>query len=391
MTSPEIKTSPVSPSEIYAATVAEFEKRRKEILASTSAPVSNPSFWRKLFRATSQPTPTGPSVEEQLAALGAEFSSWLHSDRRLVVCHLKANPDKQEEIITSYLQSPELLKDSDTLGQFFAFWLREFLQKADTGPLENFLNFIKASPKESLPPELHQARREIFEPLFAFLNGKEKEIFEKVKEIGLFGVGHQLAKSLIEADQPLPNGLKKEYQNYVDRLIKIEAGIVSVGPAEPEPKEPKGKPKRNKRLPSPEKPKTRKETPPQPETFPSVETNACYSFWIVLGPNKDPSEIKNLEELARAMKKIKGLGPITAEDVWKTLQEIISTPPLQRMERYGERVVGGPFEGWWKANLGGKYRLIFWIKNNELHFRVGPDESVYATRRRKPPDRARSL
>lgn len=167
-------------------------------------------------------------------------------------------------------------------------------------------------------------------------------------------------------------------------------GIISVGPAEPEPKKPKNKAKGNKKPPSPGQPKTKEENSPQLENPPSVEVSA-YSFWIVLGPNKNPIKIESSEELAKAMEKIKGLGPVTAEDVWKTLQEIISTSPLQRMERYGERVAGGTFKGWWKANLGGRYRLIFWIENNRLYFRVGPEETVYATRRRKPHDRARSL
>jgi len=379
----------IPPEQRYAAIIFKLERRRQEILNPPQASVPLP-FWRRLFGSkTQQEIPR----EEQLAQLEADFKRQIFSDRPLVVCHLKANPHKQEEIIAEYLQSPELLKDIKTLGQFFAFWLGEFCQKANTGPIENLLSFIKTSASRPLPPELHQARREIFEPVLNLLKGKEKEIFQNIKEAGIFGVGKKLAEALIETNQPLPDSLKKAYQKYVCQLVKIEAGIISVGPAEPEPKRPKNKEnkaKGNQKPPSPGQPKTKEENSPQLENPPSVEAPA-YSFWIVLGPNKDPSEIKNLKELARAMKKIKGLGPITAKDVWKTLQEIISTPPLQRMERYGERVVGGPFEGWWKANLGGRYRLIFWIKNNELHFRVGSEETVYATRRRKPPDRARSL
>jgi len=332
MTSREIKAGPVSPAEIYFATVAEFEKRKQEILAAAQAPPPAPSLWEKLFRPKK---PTAPSAEEQLAALEAEFSSWLHSNRQMVVCHLKANQDRQEEIITGYLQSPKLLKDSDALGQFFAFWLLEFFQKADTGPIENIYQFIKKSAKNPLPPELHQARREIFEPLFTLLNGREKEIFEKVKQLGLFGVGQQLSKSLIETNKSLPNGLKKEYQKYVDQLLRIEAGIVSVGPAEPEPKKPRPKRRTAGRLSQPPETEPQSEPPFPPET--------SFSFWIVLGPNKEPTGIRSLEELAKVMKKIKRLGPVTPEAVWQILQEVAKMDPFQRMERYGERVAGGPF------------------------------------------------
>jgi len=378
----------IPPEQRYAAIVSEFEKRRQKIL---NPPVSvSLSPWRRLFGAKTKQK-TAPSPEEQVAQLEAEFKSQIFSDRSLVVCHLRANPDKQEAIIADYLQSSELLsQDANTLGQFFAFWLLEFCQKADTGPIENLFNFIQTSASRLLPPELHQARREIFEPLFGILGGNEKEILQNIKEDGIFGVSQKLAEALIETSQPLPNGLKKAYQKYVEQLIRIEAGIISVGPSEPEIKEPKNRAERNKKS-SPAKPKiNNKKVCPQPETRSSVEI-PVYSFWIVLGPNKDPIQIKNPEELKEIMGKIKNLGPVTAEDVWKSLQEITSTPPPQIPSRYRERVAGGPFKGWWKENLGGKYRLIFFIKDGELHFRVGPDETVYATRRRKPRDRARSL
>jgi len=377
----------IPPEQRYATIVSEFERERREILNPPQVSASLPP-WRRLFGTRTQQK-TAPSLEEQLAQLEVDFKSQIFSDRRLVVCHLNANPDKQEAIIADYLQSSELLQDANTLGQFFAFWLLEFFQKADTGPIENLPRFIQTSASRLLPPELHRARSEIFEPLFAILGGKEKEIFQKIKEAGIFGVSQKLAEALIKTSQPLPSDLKKAYQEYVEQLIKIEAGIISVGPAEPEPKEPKNRAERNKKS-SPAKPKSNEKVYPQTETRSSVEI-PVYSFWIVLGPNKDPIEIKNPEELKEIMGKIKNLGPVTAEDVWKTLQEITSTSPTQIPSRYRERVAGGPFKDWRKENLGGKYRLIFSIKDGELHFRVGPHEDVYATRRRKPRDRARSL
>jgi len=171
----------IPPEQFYATIVFELERKRQEILNPPQASVPLP-FWRRLFGSkTQQEIPR----EEQLAQLEADFKRQIFSGRPLVVCHLKANPDKQEEIIADYLQSQELLKDADTLGQFFAFRLGEFCQKANTGPIENLLSFIKTSASRPLPPELHQARREIFEPVLNLLKGKEKEIFQNIKEGGI--------------------------------------------------------------------------------------------------------------------------------------------------------------------------------------------------------------
>lgn len=303
----------------------------------------------------------------------------------MVVCHLRAHPERQEEIIAGYLQSPEVLKDTVTLGEFFAFWLREFFQKANTGPVEELGRFIKNSAQKSLPPELHRARREIFEPLFASLSSKEREIFEKVKEIGLFGTGQNLAQALLEQNQPLSESLKTEYQKFVSQLVKIEAGIIPVGPAEPEPKTTK-RPK-NKSRPSQPSPPTL-----QPETSPPSTAENNYSFFIVLGPNTEPILVENQQVLERLMKKIKGLpDAIATKEIWQRLNELSKMSPDQIFKRYRERVAGGPFEGWYKIPLGRKWWILFSLQNNEIFFRVGSHETVYATRRRKPRDRARSL
>ena len=112
-----------------------------------------------------QPPPS-ISSEEHLAQLEAEFEEEIFSRRPLVVCYLKTSPGKQEEIINNYLQFPELLKDTNNLGQFLAFWLLEFFQKADTGPVEKLLNFIKTSALRPLPSELHRGQEVKFLSLF---------------------------------------------------------------------------------------------------------------------------------------------------------------------------------------------------------------------------------
>lgn len=384
MVNPEVKIT--TPEELYAATLAEFERKKQEILIANQTSTSPLPFWKKLFRTKDLQKSIG--LEEQLLELEKEFFSQLYSNRKLLVCHLKANPNRKEEIITSYLQSPELLKDTNTLGRFFSFWLLEFFQKVDTGTIKNLYQFIKNSKQKFLPREIHEARRKIFEPIFTLLNGREKEAFKNINELGIFGVGQKLAELLIETNQPLPNSLKEEYQNYVNQLIRIEGGITPLGPAEPEPKKPKTKKPKEKvaKIFIPPTTEVKTQPPPPPETL-------SFSFWIILGPKSEPIKIESLEELAKVMKKIKGLGPITPQDIWRRLKEISSTAqnPHLILQRYGERVAGGKFEGWYESRIGKQWLIIFNITDQKIIFRVGPHEDVYATRRRKPPDRARSL
>jgi len=383
MVNPETKIVPISSQEAYKAIIAQFEKRKQEILASTQRPTSASLFLEKLFK-----TKNSPSMEEQLTQLETEFRNQIFSQRQMVVCHLKANPENQEKIIAEYLQSPELLKDIKTLGQFFSFWLLEFFQKANTGPIENLYQFIKNSGQKSLPWELHQARREIFEPISALLNGKEKEVFKNINELNIFGVGQKLAELLTKTNQPFPNGLKKEYQKYVNQLIRIESGIIPVSPAEPEPKKPKPKKPKEKAAPTFISPplETKIQTPPC-EKIPS------FSFWIILGPKSEPIKIESLEELTSYVKKIKGLGPISPEDIWQRLLEISLTAQDIDLftKRYKERVAGGKFKGWYECRIGKQWLTIFKLEEQKIIFRVGSHEDVYATKRRKPPDRARSL
>lgn len=374
-------------TERYTETITEFERRRQEGANPESqipVPPKN-TLWKRLFGGRS-PTfvPISPSPEEQLAALEARFSSWLYSDRQMVVCHLKAtNPERQEGIITGYLQSPELLKDAQTIGEFFSFWFLEFFQRVDTGPIENLPSFIKTKNSASLPHELQKAKKEIFDPLFKLLNGKEEEIFSKVRSFGVAGVARLLGEEVINSERQLPDSLKSQYKNYVGQLVKLEVGIIPLKPAETrvEPSQ-KTSPRSTSRL----------LTVPQPEFSPSPEEHMEYSYSIVLGSNTEPIPVKNSEELQERMKKIRGLSQeITAEMVWKHLIQLSKMTPIQIGERYNERVAGGPFEGWHEIRMGRKWLIIFSIKDSNVSFRVGPHENVYATGRRKPKDRARSL
>jgi len=363
----------------YAAILAELERKRQEILNPSQASDSLP-LWKKFFR-TKPKEKIALSSKEQLAQLEAEFKSKIFSNRQLVVFHLKANPNKQEEIIADYLQSPELLKDTNTLGQFLTFWLLEFFQKANTGPIDKLLNFIKNSAPRLLPSELHQARSEIFEPLFKILSGKEREIFKNINEqANISDVSQKLAEALIEINQPLPDNFKKAYQKYVDTLIKIEAGIISVGPAEPEPK----KLKKTKKVRSP----VNSPPPSCPQNEPKEVNQISSSFYMVVGSKK--LLIENLEQLKETIRKekINDLGSVSPELIWKNLLKIASTPPPLLSLRYRKRVKKGPTKGWLVKGLGRKCRLVFnKTKTNKLLFKVGDHETVYGDNlRRKPKD-----
>ncbi|MGB9637337.1 MAG: hypothetical protein ACPLY7_00885, partial [Microgenomates group bacterium] len=246
----------------------------------------------------------------------------------------------------------------------------------------------ETAESKSLPRDLQKAQKHIFNPLLKFLNNQGKELFQKVKENGLQKTCRILAETILNSPQPLPSSLLQEYQNYVAQLVKLEAGIIK-----PEPNLSEQKPTKIE----PAKVSLPTAAISIKSTFPSEApppTEILYSFSVVLG--KDPEKsipVPDLDTLKKLIerRKIKGLGPVRAEDIWNHLKGFSQMTPIQIRERYGERVAGGPFEGWYKIPLGGKCRIIFEIKNNQVFFRVGSHEDIYATSRRHPPDRARRL
>jgi len=362
-----------------------------EIYQASQEPTSGllKTLWEKLFRLGKiPPKPVTLSPEIPLPHLETGFNSQLFSDRKMVVCYLRANPGREEEIITDYVGSAELLHDANTFGQFLGYWFSEYFQQVSSGPIENLLNHIKTAEPNSLPPDLQKARKDIFGPLLKLLNSQEEELFrKKVKRFGFWKTCQDLAQAILNSGKSFPSSLLREYQNYTAQLVKLEAGIIEPIPSVPEPK--------------PAKNQVQKLSPPPaipvnltfpPENSPPAEIP--YSFSAVLGQDPEKStpvpDLKTLEELIRT-RRIKGLGPVSAENIWKHLSGFSRMTPTQIKERYGETVAGGTFKGWHKIPLGRKWWILFEIENNQVSFRVGPHEGVYATRRRKPPDRARSL
>lgn len=329
--------------------------------------------------------PLIPTTGEQPSVPEAKFSSRLYSDRQMVVNNLKANPGHEGEIIAGYLQSPKLLKDTKAWGEFLGFWFQEFFQKVDTGSIENLSAYIKTADAKTLPRELQKAKEEIFNPLFKLTNGEEENFFSQVMAIGLPGVAYLLGKTVFSSGRELPNLLKKQYLEYVNEQVRIEAGIIKSKPAEPEPGPARAKKRRSVPILPPAKSESQIKAPPPPK--------AQYSYSIILGPNTESRPVKNLEGLSQLMKKVNDLGPIKANMVWSRLTGLsqMTQGQIPIMERYGETVAYGQFKGWNEIRMGKKWLIIFQIQDQEILFRVGSHEDVYATGRRKPRDGARSL
>lgn len=379
MVNKEIQRTVSLPAERYQTKIAEFGGEKGEILAVSrmqTPSASDKTLWMKLFnRGSFTPQPVTISSEMQLANLETKFNSWLFSDRKMVVCHLQANPGCQEKIITAYLHSKELLHDSNTLGQFLWYWFLEYYQQVNSEPIENLLNHIKTIEPDSLPLDLQKAKKDIFDPLLKLLNSRGEEFYRKVKVVGFWGICQNLAEAILTSEKSLPLSFLQEYQNYTAQLLKLEAGIIKPKPNLPEPKPVKTQ--AQKRLP----PAAMSVKPIFPlETPPSAEIP--YSFSVVLGQDPEKSTpVPDLDTFKKLIerRKIKGLGPVTAENIWNHLSGFSQMTSIQIRERYGERVAGGPFKGWYKIPLGGKCRIIFEIENNQVFFRVGSHETIYAT------------
>ncbi|MGB9637216.1 MAG: hypothetical protein ACPLY7_00250, partial [Microgenomates group bacterium] len=141
-------TNPVY--ERYKAKISEFTKEKEEISTASQVqimPESRRSLWKKIFNREEKEAPklVNSSPAERLADLETKFNSWIFSDRKMVVCHLRANPDNENKIIINYLQSAELLHDPNTFGQFLEYWFLEYFQQVNSGPIENLLTHIETA------------------------------------------------------------------------------------------------------------------------------------------------------------------------------------------------------------------------------------------------------
>jgi len=300
---------------------------------------------------------------------------------------------------------------------------------------------MKVNP-ESLPRELQSAKKRIFNPFFRLC---EESLLDSLKEdlktLGFSFACQKLAKRVIKENFPFTNSLKEGYLNFVEDLVKLEAGFVQekiiiaglkTPPYQsgdespriytsPERKRGRFSPahinlsseryERKLRTLSPEKfirpeksksmgvPQGRSSLPSLPaskdgekQKEENIHPLSAHSFFIVLGPKSPPVKIENLEQLRQVMRKIKSCGPMTPEIVWRSLLGLREMTPLEVIERYAEQVTGGPFEGWHKILKGNKWMILFEIRDQKIMFRVGSHKDVYAIKkRREPPDKSRRL
>jgi len=273
-------------------------------------------------------------------------------------------------------KSPEqIIPNPDLFAQFLLISFLDFFQQVDTGPIETLPNFIKNTPPDSFPPNLRRTQKKLFVPLFKQLNGKAEKDFDEIGERGLLEICQMLCQQIEESQIPLNASVQNEYQLYIQALNQLPKSSQPASPKEKKRKSPPQNPEVSKLPIPPEK----KSKPP--------------AFQIVLGVNQEPREITSQEELEDWMQKIKRLGPITPEFFWKKLLKLQASlweDPKQIPIRYNERVAGGPFKGWRKIAIGGKWWIIFQIQDNQITFRIGDHKDVYGTRQ-PGKDKSRSL
>lgn len=345
------------------------------------------SLFSVLFQRFRPPPPQiSPELPKETDKLQPD-NQQIYSDHQLLVGRLVANKSKpamQEQILSDYLSSTELLNDTGAFGQFLSHWLLEFFQQVDTGDLENLFVFISESDSSTLPRDLQKAQRDIFEPIFKLSKLRPKE----VKVTNIFQAGLALSLDIESRNQPLPNSVIREYQEYVEDLTRLEAGMASK------------KREQNTLTGNTQTKRHHKYHPPTtdspPETISSIEESLPdFSFWLITSKGAPPVPIENLEALKQKTAKVLSGCKFGPKEVWEILNRIAQKPPLERTLR-SPRVAFGTYQRWTKIKLGktGLMRLIFSVDKEDpdrkrILFKIGPHDTIYETRLGK--DNTRSL
>jgi len=347
------------------------------------APASPKRTLRIILFSRSQPLPTTSSrplsVEEETKKLEDNFKHQVYSNRKLLVCHLKANLNRQEQIITDYLGSPELLSDRETFGQLLGYWLLEFFQQTNTGELNNLLRFIRIADPAALPRDLQRSKKEVFDPIFKLL-GTEFEALEKTRYQSIFQIGREIADTI----ETIPNSAIQEYHQYVKSLVGLETGSANETP-EKSPHEILGK-------------RNHLQTATRAiaeEILPEEQSRKLfYSFLYVSSSSSSPISISDFEEFKACAEKIKGFGNVPPEDVWSKLQKLTTMTPREISIHYRDKVSGGPFKGWTQIHIGSTLmRIIFSVDSEKdtITFKIGQRGTIYETVHRTGRDKSRSL
>lgn len=381
----------------YEGILASFQmaKARTEQPVVSESIVARPkrSLFAVLFsRSSPQPTTTSslppPDPQEKIAQLESNFKHQLYSDRKLLICHLvtnKANPSEQEKIIGEYLDSPELINDAKTFGQFLSFWLLEFFQQVDTDNLGNLLNFIQTSDLSSLPRDLQRAKKDVFDPIFKLLNSDTPNLAKRSRKRGISEIGFEMANTIINKEAVIPTPTLNEYRKYVETVVCLEADIKSK--VQEQSLNVKIS-KRHHTLPTGNTIKT--EEVPRPK---EQDSPFCH-LYLVTGENF-PTPITCPEDFESQIANQKiHFGNVPFENVWAKLFKLTQMTPLEISVHYHDKVSGGNYYNWTQIHIGSTLmRIIFKVepKHKRILFKIGHRETIYETKRRRGKDKSRSL
>lgn len=301
----------------------------------------------------------------------------IYSDRRLLVGYLVANQSDsalQEQILSDYLNSPELSHDSKLFGQFVSFCLFTFNPNPSSA-----IKIIQEAEPLSLDRDKQRIQTRVLRKLFNKIKPptQESASFEEA--------GQQIAQQFMQNNHQLPQSVLNEYQRYVGDLTRQETGMDN---------------KKCEQKPPVEIPAKRRHQPHPPPTnsqetaSTTEETRPPFSLWLVASKNTPPVLVDSLEIFEQETAKQTNFVScrVSREDVWAVLNKIAQMSPLDITQQYRALVDFGPYKNWTKLHFGNtRLRIIFSVVSgeNRILFCVGHHDTIYETRPGR--DRSRSL
>jgi len=328
------------------------------------------SLFSLLFRRSRlSPPQILPELPKEVTELRPDVHQ-IYSDHQLLVSHLIANPKKAQAILQEYLDSPEFSHDSQLFGQFISACLFKF----NPNPSEA-IRIAKEAEPLSLDRGLQRIQTRVLRKLLKTINPTQESA-------SLPEVGQEIARQFMQNNHQLPQSVLNEYRIYIREKTLSQLGLNNTLTAE---NLDKGK-KRQKSPSSPPNSQIPQES--------GEENQFHYRICYLASANTDPIPVPNGEKFGRLFKS-RGLN-LSAEEIFARIQRLEGRRPTDIHQQYSIRVAGGPFAGWHEILVGKTGRILFKIETlsdgkYQITFCAGSHEVVYATKRRKPPDRSRSL
>jgi len=329
------------------------------------------SLFSFLFRRSRlSPPQILPELPKEVTELRPDVHQ-IYSDHQLLVSHLIANPKKAQAILQEYLDSPEFSHDSQLFGQFISACLFKF----NPNPSEA-IRIAKEAEPLSLDRGLQRIQTRVLRKLLKTINPTQESA-------SLPEVGQEIAQQFMQNNHQLPQPVLNEYQRYIREKTLSQLGLNNTLTAKNLDKEKK----RQKSLSFPPNSQIPQES--------GEENQFHYRICYLASANTDPIPVPNGEKFGRLFKS-RGLNNLTAEEIFARIQRLEGRHPTDIHQQYSARVAGGPFAGWHEILVGKTGRILFKIETlpegkHQITFCAGSHEVVYATKRRKPPDRSRSL